>query len=83
MTFLTEAIIDEANKRHPEASNNLEALDLYAQDVYKEIQSNNSNLNFYEENEYNIHLYHVIRLTREDENNKMIEQVSSFKINQN
>jgi hypothetical protein len=82
MTFLTEAIIEEANKRHPEASNNIEALDLYAQDIYKEIQANDKP-NFYEENEYNIHLYHVIRLTRQDENNKMIEQVSSFKINQN
>ncbi len=82
MTFLTEAIIEEANKRHPEASNNIEALDLYAQDIYKEIQANNKP-NFYEENEYNIYLYHVIRLTREDENNKMIEQVSSLKINQN
>ena len=81
MLLLTEKLIAEAKERYPKASTDLEAIDLWAQAIYKELQTKENTPDYYLQNEYEIHLYHVLRLLRNDLNKEMTEELSSISIN--
>ena len=80
MTILTTKLIKEAREKHPEAMSEVEALDLYGQDIYKELQTDNSNQNFHEDNKEKIELYHTIYSIRDKELDRLVDEISNYKI---
>ncbi len=80
MTIITKELIRTAKGKHPEAITEVEALDLYAQDIYKELQADNSNANFHEDNKEKIELYHTINVVRKAEIERLYSEMSNYKI---
>lgn len=70
--FNKEVLLQQAQQKHPEAENTYVAIDLYAQDVFTDFIKDAGNKNFYDDNEENIELYHVLCVMRREEAERIL-----------
>lgn len=75
-----QLLIEQARERHPEAENDIEAVDLTAQDVYKTIQQWYNEHSTETELNASIELYGRLNFIRMELNNQQINKLSSFEV---
>lgn len=79
MQFDREKILKNAKAKFPQAELSVEALDLYAQDLFKQIILSKDHPKFEEINEAKIKLYHELNSFRKDELDRLLNKFTSIK----
>ena len=82
MKILDATLIERAHKKHPGAENDIEALDLYAQGIYKELQVEMDKPGFIQSKsiEDKIDLYHILVALRQQLLQDEIEKQSKSEV---
>lgn len=78
MKIIDECILGIVRKRYPDAENDIVALDLYAQDIFKALKADAQNPNYEKDNQNFIDVYHIVVELRKDLLNQAIENESKI-----
>lgn len=80
LKFTDTNLVEQCRERQPEAENDIEAVDLTAQDIYKQIQKEFEAGKTSHDLSEEIALYGHLQYIREELNNNQIHNLSSYEV---